>query len=50
MTVVIEVEFRKCGKVVSRERYEQNRFCPVCGTYLQAKILKIDRAKIEKRD
>lgn len=49
MTMVVEFECRKCGKVVSHKRYELDRFCPDCGTYLQVKILKIDRAKLEKR-
>jgi len=31
----VEFECRKCGKVVSFERYELDRFCPECGTLLR---------------
>jgi hypothetical protein len=35
--------------VVSLEKYESDRFCPNCGTLLQAKRLKIDRVKAGKK-
>jgi DNA-directed RNA polymerase subunit RPC12/RpoP len=46
----VEFECRKCGTIVSLEQYESDRFCPKCGTFLQAKRLRIDRVKAEKRD
>lgn len=31
----VQFECRKCGKVVSSEQHELDRFCPDCGTFLR---------------
>ena len=46
--MVTEFECRKCGMVVSLEKYESDRFCPNCGTLLRPKRLKIDRVRTGK--
>ena len=50
LSMAAEFECRKCGKVVSLEQYELDRFCPNCSTFLRAKRLRIDIVKAEKRD
>jgi len=41
--MVVEFKCPKCGKTVSLEQRESNRFCPNCGTFLQPKRLRLDR-------
>lgn len=44
--MVAEFECLKCGNVVSLEQYESSKFCPKCGTFLQARRLKIARKTV----
>lgn len=46
--MVTEFECRRCGIVVSLEKYESDRFCPNCGTLLRPKRLKIDGVRAGK--
>lgn len=46
--MVTEFGCRKCGMVVSPEKYESDRFCPNCGTLLRPKRLKSGRVGARK--
>ncbi len=47
--MVVEFECRKCGKVVSNEQYDLDRFCPVCETLLRVRTVNIDLVKAGKK-
>lgn len=47
--MVTEFQCRRCGRVVSLEKYKSDRFCPNCGTLLRPKRLKIDRVRARQK-